>query len=168
MDIHRKLRKDAARYKDVRPPANLREQLKTALEGASRPIGIRPWFKPAVAAMAAAMVLVFAGTLYLEPASDADYSARLAWGEQQIEHDAPESRTQPETTLGQNDQHRSRDDAATEQAASKPVAGPVAFGLLSLATGVLLTVGLWGRRALLPLLMLLAAVSAGGLLLLLG
>lgn len=57
MDIEKRLKEDAARYKNLQPPAHLSNLLKTGLEGVARPTTGR-WFKPAMAVLTAALLAV--------------------------------------------------------------------------------------------------------------
>lgn len=170
MNTHHKLRQDAARYKDLQPPANLREQLKNALAAAARPVGLRRWFKPAIAVLAASMVLIFAGTLQLGtfPLQDNCYRTELEQGGGDALLDqSPESAL--DEVQGQERTGTATNALQSEQALRSgwKKAGAAVYGLLSLATGALLAVGLWGKRILFPLLAGLAVIAAGGLLVLL-
>jgi len=82
MSIEKKLRQDASRLSEIQPPPDLRARLQAGLEAAAPPgkladQALRPvhrWFVPAVALLAAAMLLVFVIGL---PGQYTDFGERL-------------------------------------------------------------------------------------------
>ncbi len=174
MNIENKLRRDASRYRQQQPPADLSGKLRKALARASRPLLARSWYIPSVATLAASMVLVLlvgaawggVGLGGLESAvrtpgfyDDADY-------------DSCPVRTVPETVNGGDEQQQqyTEEPGVGMPAATPwiPAATAGLFTLLAAATGGLLCAGLWGRRLLLPLLLALTGLTTLGLLVLLG
>jgi hypothetical protein len=174
MNIENRLKEDAERIAGIQPPADLSCRLRTSLEGV--PAQTRRWFKPAMAVLTAAMLVVVLLPGNSSVPSNGSLPEALPSANEESKVNSPEIEQETGTRGGEVHWGLGKDNFYKEPTPAQdppPQANPAplkkappwgrvgTFSGLTLIAGILWASELWRRRVALAVVIPLVALILG-------